>query len=83
MHVRQGQAEIEDCRWDPAARTLTLRARRPAGLTGNVYITVPKGLALANPAGLFIARDANDQTLIVRAPFDFTTGDAIERVLRF
>ncbi len=83
MHVRQGQAEIELCQWDPAARTLTLRATRPTGSQGNVYLTVPKNMPLAEPARLWIARDANDNSLIVRVPFDFSTGSTQERTIRF
>ncbi len=83
MHVRQGQAEVESCRWDEAARTLTIRARRPAGHRGNVYLTVPKGLPLAQPTGLWVARDANDATLVVRVSFDFPDGSAVERQIRF
>jgi hypothetical protein len=83
MHVRQGQDEIESCRWDDTARTLTIRARRPAGLRGNVFLSVPKGVALAEPLGLWIARDANDSTLVVRCPFDFAAGTTVQRSIRF
>jgi hypothetical protein len=82
MHVRQGQAEIEDCRWDPAAMTLTVCATRPAGEKGNVFVHVPVGLAIANPEGLWIAKDANDNTLIVRVAFEFGDEPA-ERTIRF
>lgn len=83
MHVRQGQAEVEICRWDEAEKTLTVRARRPAGLKGNVYVTVPKGLAVAEPAGLWVARDANDGTLVVRCELEFGEGETAERKLKF
>ena len=83
MHVRQGQAEVELCRWDEAEHTLTVRARRPAGLKGNIFLTVPQGLAVAEPAGLWIARDANDGTLVVRCAFEFRGGSAVERRIRF
>jgi hypothetical protein len=82
MHVRQGQAEIEDCRWDPEAMALTLRAMRPAGEKGNVFVHVPVGLCVANPEGLWIAKDANDNTLIVRVALEFA-GGPVERTIRF
>ena len=83
MHVRQGQAEVESCQWNEADKSLTIRARRPAGLRGNVYVTVPKGMALADPKGLWAAKDANDGTLVVRCAFDFADGGAVERRIQF
>lgn len=83
MHVRQGQAEVESCQWDAGAKVLTIRARRPAGNRGNVFVTVPKDVMVAAPAGLWIAKDANDGTLIVRCAFDFTDGGVVERKLVF
>src|SRR5208337_1353429 len=66
MHVRQGQAEIEDCRWDEASMTLTVRAQRPAGHDGSIYVRAPKGWALAEPKGLWLARDGRDNSLVIR-----------------
>jgi hypothetical protein len=83
MHVRQGQAEVEAVLWDAADRTLTIRARRPAGNRGNVYVTVPKGIAVEDPSGLWVAKDANDGTLVVRCAFDFRDGGAVEKRVRF
>ena len=83
MHVRQGQAEIEDVRWDAARHELTVRARRPAGYKGNVYVRVPKGLALRDPKGLWIAKDGYDGSLIVRCALEFSGAGAAERVLGF
>ncbi len=82
MHVRQGQAEIEDCRWDEASMTLTVRASRPAGHEGSIYVHAPKGLASANPRGLWLARDGRDNSLIIRKPIDFT-GEPVEVQMRF
>jgi hypothetical protein len=82
MHVRQGQAEIEDCRWSAEAMALTFRASRPAGETGSVFVHVPEGLFVANPEGLWIAKDANDNSLIVRVAFEFGE-EADERTIRF
>lgn len=83
LHVRQGQAEVESCRWDAAAKTLTIRAQRPAGNRGNVYVTVPKDMSLADPRGLWVAKDAASGTLVVRCDFEFKDGGVVERLLRF
>ncbi|HWQ53708.1 MAG TPA: hypothetical protein VN442_08485 [Bryobacteraceae bacterium] len=83
MHVRQGQAEIESCRWDDTAKVLTIRARRPAGNRGSVYVTVPKDMPLSDPKGLWIAKDADSGRLIVRCDFEFKDGQAVERQIRF
>lgn len=82
MHVRQGQAEIADCKWDGAGRALTLRASRTGGAAGNVFVRVPPGLAVANPQGFWIAKDGSDQTLLIRAAFTFA-GGAEEKTIRF
>jgi alpha-galactosidase len=82
MHVRQGQAEIQDCRWDPGAMALTFRASRPAGESGNVFVHVPAGLCIVNPEGLWIAKDANDSSLIVRVALQFGE-EPEERTIRF
>ncbi len=83
MHIRQGQAEIEMCKWDAASKTLTLRARRPEASHGSAYVRVPKGMVVANPAGLWIAKDGNDSTLLIRVDFEFKDGQAVERQIRF
>jgi hypothetical protein len=82
MHVRQGQAEIEDCRWDEASMTLTVRAQRPAGHDGSIYVRAPKGWALAEPKGLWLARDGRDNSLIIRKPLAFQ-GTPVEVQMRF
>jgi len=71
MHVRQGQSEILDCRWDKAKSTLSIRAQRPAGEQGSIYVRAPAGWALANPKGLWIAKDGRDGSLIVRSAVTF------------
>jgi hypothetical protein len=82
MHVRQGQAEIHDCRWDDAGLTLRIRAQRPAGHTGSVYVHAPVGWALAEPKGLWLARDGRDKSLIIRKPLSFE-GSPIATEMRF
>ncbi len=82
MHVRQGQAEISDCRWDQSTSTLTIRAQRPAGEQGSIFIRAPAGWALADPKGLWIAKDGRDGSLIVRSAVSFGAEPAEVR-LRF
>jgi hypothetical protein len=72
MHLRQGQAEIEDCRWDEANSTLTIRAVRPSGEQGSIFVRAPAGWAVAAPKDLWIAKDGRDDSLLVRASRTFT-----------
>lgn len=74
IHIRQGQAELTTVAWDAATRSLRLRATRG----GNVFLRVPKEFRVAEPAGLWIAKDGNDATLIVRVPLGTEA-----RVVRF
>lgn len=83
MHVRQGQAEIVDSRWNATTNELTIEATRPAGYRGNVFVRAPKGLAVKNPKGLWIAKDANDSSLIIRCDFDFASATRQSRTLGF
>jgi hypothetical protein len=76
MHVMQGQVELSEVRWDQESLTLSGQATRPAGSTGTIFISVPKGLAMTNPQGYHIAKDAHDQTLVISRQFAF--GDAPE-----
>jgi len=62
IHIRQGQAEITAAAWDAAAGELTFTTMRP----GNVFLRVPKEFRVAEPAGLWIAKDGNDASLLVR-----------------
>lgn len=71
LHVRQGQAEILACRWDEADSMLTLRAQRPAGDRGSIFVRAPYGWAAAKPKGLWLARDGRDNSLIVRCALAF------------
>ena len=74
MHIRQGAAEVLDCRWDSAQSTLTVRGSRPSGEHGSIFVRAPAGWAVANPKGLWIARDGRDSSVLVRAAVTF--GDA-------
>jgi len=82
MHIRQGQAEILDCKWDEDAMTLTIRAQRPAGHEGSIYAHAPKGWALAEPKGLWLARDGRDNSLVIRKLLKFE-GDPVELKMHF
>ena len=62
IHIRQGQAELSDVAWDDNALELKLTAAR----AGNIFLRVPKEFRLAEPAGLWIAKDGNDSSLLVR-----------------
>ena len=82
MHVRQGAAEVLDCRWDGAQSTLTVRSSRPSGEHGSIFVRAPAGWAVADPKGLWIARDGRDNSVLLRAAI--TYGDApAETRIRF
>ncbi len=83
MHVRQGQAEIVNAQWDQAAGELTIEAERPAGYRGSVFVRAPKGLAMKDPKGFFVAKDANDSSLIIRCDFDFVSAPRQTHKLAF
>ena len=59
---------------------LTIRGSRPVGENGNVFILVPKGLEVRHPQGLWIAKDGNDNSLIIRCPFEFETNSVEKRI---
>lgn len=82
MHIRQGQAEILDCKWNEDAMTLTIRAQRPPGHEGSFYAHAPKGWAVADPQGLWLARDGRDNSLVIRKLLKFE-GEPVEVKMRF
>ncbi|HWB98330.1 MAG TPA: hypothetical protein VG672_16570, partial [Bryobacteraceae bacterium] len=83
LHIRQGETEIQDVRWDAGRMELAIHATRPAGYRGNVYVRVPQGLALKDPTGLWIAKDAGEGALIVRCPLEFSQDGTAVRKLTF
>jgi hypothetical protein len=83
MHIRQGQVDIQNVRWDRAASRLSIRATRPQGYESNAYLRVPPGLALKQPAGRWIAKDANEGCLIVRIAMSFARGTVSEESVEF
>jgi hypothetical protein len=44
MHVLQGFHELPEVKWDAAAKTLSGRCRRAAGMEGQLFVYVPSGL---------------------------------------
>ena len=74
IHIRPDQAELTKIAWDEAVRSLRLRPTRD----GKVFLRVPKELQVAELAGLWIAKNGNDASLIVRVPVGTE-----ERVVRF
>ncbi|MEN6641803.1 MAG: hypothetical protein ABFE08_05095 [Armatimonadia bacterium] len=74
MHVMQGQVELADVRWDRDTMTLSVTATRPVGETGTVFVAAPKGLAVTNPAGYHIAKDAHDESLVITKQMTFGEG---------
>ena len=62
IHIRQGQAELSGVAWDQSALELRFTTTR----AGNVFLRVPQEFRLAEPAGLWIAKDGNDSSLLVR-----------------
>lgn len=82
MHTRQGQVEIVECQWDSEAGTLTVKAIRPKGERGSIFLLAPKGLCVSDPRELWIAKDGHDESLIVRKPVTFD-GKAIEVSVQF
>lgn len=74
IHIRQGQAELTGVAWDEAALELRFTTAR----AGNVFLRVPKEFRLAEPKGLWIAKDGNDASLLVRV-----AAEPGERRIRF
>ena len=65
MHVLMGEVELSSCRWDKESSMISGKAIRPAGETGNVFVRIPAGYRVTEPSGKWIAKDANDSSLIV------------------
>lgn len=76
MHVMMGEMEIDQCTWDLQTRTLSGRVIRPAGERGNVFLHAPEGLRVVNPRGYWIAKDARDNSLIIRVSLFFEDSTA-------
>ncbi len=80
MHLLMGEVEVDQCAWDEATQTLSGTASRPTGERGNLFLHAPSNLSVSNPKGHWIAKDARDQSLIVRVALSFEDGSAAWRV---
>ncbi len=83
MHVRQGQAELVDVRWEQETERLSIVATRPRGYGGVVFVRAPAGFAVTRPHGLYLAREGSEGGLIIRCSFDFAEGERQRRVIEF
>jgi hypothetical protein len=68
LHVRQGQAEITSCAWSDSAHRLEIKYRAYPQQEGAIFVHAPAGWSVENPKGLSIAKDGNDNTLIIGIP---------------
>jgi hypothetical protein len=81
MHVRQGEVELLDVRWDEASQTLGGRAMRPAGERGSLYIIAPPEYKERHGNdNLWVAKSAVDESLIIRKELVFGDGPADWRI---
>ncbi len=71
MHITQGAVELNDVAWNPETMTLSGTATRPEGEMGNLFVNAPPGFAVTNPQGLWIAKDGQTDTLIIRVQLQF------------
>ena len=76
MHLLMGEMEVERCTWDASQRTFSGTVLRPAGESGNVFLYAPANLRVVNPRGHWIAKDARDNSLIIRVSLFFEDGTA-------
>jgi len=74
MHLLMGEMEVRDCRWDPRAQALSGAAARPGGERGSLYVRAPATVRVAEPRGLYVAKDARDKSLVIRIPLSFAGG---------
>jgi hypothetical protein len=74
MHVLMGEMEIDRCEWDAAQKTLSGRAIRPVGERGSVFIYGPPKMGVANPKGYYLAKDIDNDWLVIRCPLRFEEG---------
>lgn len=73
MHVRQGDCEISNVRWDAKTNTISGTATRAAGEHGNILIAAGDDWMEAHfNRGMLVAKSAPDNVLVVKVPIFFT-----------
>jgi len=78
MHLTMGEMEVDRCDWDAHELVLRGSAIRPRGERGNLFFRLPPTLRVREPAGLWIAKDARDSSLIVKVALTFGETGAAE-----
>ena len=76
MHMTMGEMDVQEASYNPGTRTLRVKAARPAGEKGGVYVYAPDNVHVVNFEGLHIAKDGRDNSLVIYIPFDFADGVA-------
>lgn len=71
MHILQGYVELASVKWDKNSFTLKGIAMRPKGEKGNIFVIAPKGYKLKDYSGLWVAKDGNNGSLIIRKEINF------------
>ena len=76
MHMTMGEMDVQDASYHPDTRTFRVKAVRPAGEKGGVYVYAPDDVHVVNFEGVHIAKDGRDNSLVLYIPFDFKDGVA-------
>jgi hypothetical protein len=76
MHMTMGEMDVQEASYHPDTRTFRVKAVRPAGEKGGVYVYAPDDVHVVNFEGVHIAKDGRDNSLVLYIPFDFTDGVA-------
>jgi hypothetical protein len=72
MHVRQGECELADVRWDEKRMTLSGTAIRAAGERGNLLLVSDDEWMEAHfNKGMLVAKSADDDALVIKVPLEF------------
>ena len=72
MHVRQGDAELEDVKWDAETRTLSGIAKRCPGEQGNIFIIAKDSFIPENAnRGLMVSKTGIDMSIIIKKAVHF------------
>lgn len=77
MHLLMGEMEVLDCQYDADSRILAGTAWRPSGERGSLFVHAPPNTCVTDPHRKWIAKDARDDSLIVRLSLSFEDGDPV------